>query len=145
MSFQIPFTFFDVPGIVRVEVYDTEIALRRSVRRLADITDDTIAYAHCYSVAEDKDVVGVVYFVQHPSVETISHEAVHLASGVLSRLGHKTFKVTTDKSPEAEEKMAQIVGALTAGIAEDLEYYGEVRAKTKLSVRKPKALEGNES
>lgn len=70
------------------------------------------AYTDCYPVGAE---CGRMYLLDK-SVDTLAHEAVHMALGILSRSGAKQLTITTEEAPAAEEHLCQLVGAITSDL-----------------------------
>lgn len=77
------------------------------------VHDDTIAGCDCFKTGV---CVANLYFLDSSTIDDVAHEATHLALGILARQGIKSIKVTAEKAPEEEEKLAYLVGRLTSKI-----------------------------
>lgn len=71
---------------------------------------DTIAYTDCYETGEE---AGAIYLLDK-SVDTLAHEATHMALGIIARHGHKTIVATVDEEPELSHDLCKLVGAITS-------------------------------
>lgn len=57
------------------------------------------------------------------SVDTLAHEATHMALGILARHGHTSLVVTTDEEPELSHDLCKIVGLITSQLYSRNKYY----------------------
>jgi hypothetical protein len=71
---------------------------------------DILAYTDNYPTGEE---CGRMYLLDK-SVNTLAHEAVHIANGILARHGYKSLESTTDKAPQLEEDFCDLVGTITS-------------------------------
>lgn len=71
---------------------------------------DTIAYTDCY---ETGDEAGAIYLLDK-SVDTLAHEATHMALGIIARHGHTSVVATVDEEPELSHDLCKLVGAITS-------------------------------
>jgi hypothetical protein len=111
----IDLTFSGTRHFFYVYRYTTDQELVDALHRDA-VTDpkayekDVLAYTDCYPTGEE---AGRMYLL-NKSVDTLAHEAVHMALGILSRSGAKQLTITTDEAPATEEHLCQLVGAITS-------------------------------
>lgn len=84
-----------------------------------DVDKNTIAYTDNYPEGEE---CGRMYLLD-TSVDTLAHEATHMALGILARHGHTSLVVTTDDEPELSHDLCRIVGLLTSQLYSRSKYY----------------------
>lgn len=82
---------------------------------IVNVEEDTIAYCDNY---ENGDECGRMYFlgdyISDPN--TVSHEATHMALGIIARHGHKSIVATTGEEPELSHDLCKLIGAITGEI-----------------------------
>ena len=78
--------------------FTTDIELHAALSKAGIPARDKniIAYADCYPAGEE---CGAMYLLD-TSVDTLAHEATHMALGILARHGHSSLVVTTEEEPE---------------------------------------------
>ena len=84
-----------------------------------DVDKHTIAYTDNYPEGEE---CGRMYLLDS-SVDTLAHEATHMALGILARHGHTSLVVTTDEEPELSHDLCKIVGLITSQLYSRNKYY----------------------
>lgn len=84
-----------------------------------EVDKHTIAYTDNYPEGEE---CGRMYLLDS-SVDTLAHEATHMALGILARHGHTSLVVTTDDEPELSHDLCRIVGLLTSRLYSRNKYY----------------------
>lgn len=80
---------------------------------------DTIAYCDNYPDGEE---CGAMYLL-NTSVDTLAHEATHMALGILARHGNTSLPLTTDEEPELAHDLCHIIGHITAELYSRSRYY----------------------
>lgn len=123
---------FDAPQIIDLQFagrrhffhvyrYTTDQELNEALHR-DKITDaaayekGVIARTECYPPAKDgkpNEECGRMYLLDK-SINTLAHEAAHMANGILARCGHTSVELTTDKAPQIEEDFADLIGTITS-------------------------------
>lgn len=83
-----------------------------------DVEDDTVAYCDNYA---DGDECGRMY-LYYKDVETIAHEATHMALGIIARHGHKNIITTTEEEPELSHDLCKLVGFISDKVYGEIEY-----------------------
>lgn len=84
-----------------------------------DADKNSIAYTDNYPEGEE---CGRMYLLDS-SVDTLAHEATHMALGILARHGHTSLVVTTDEEPELSHDLCKIVGLITSQLYSRNKYY----------------------
>ena len=103
---------------------------------------DTIAYTDCYETGDEAGAIGwligeenkglacmftmmnnarlavgmqggAIYLLDK-SVDTLAHEATHMALGIIARHGHTSVVATVDEEPELSHDLCKLVGAITS-------------------------------
>lgn len=107
---------------IEIQIERTEEQLRQAVIKDWHVKEDHpefIAYCATYSVEQNPDSIGRVYFTIQPDINTIAHEAVHMASGIMSRYNeHKELLFTAGNATPAEEVFCEWVGYITEVLSE---------------------------
>jgi len=91
---------------------------------------DTVAYTDCYMPVllengkwkSDPDECGRMYLL-NKSIDTLAHEATHMALGILARHGISSLVVTTDEEPEISHDLCKLVGPITSQLFSKQRYY----------------------
>lgn len=113
------FEFRDTAHWFGIRLVDTDEELHRVLNSsgVYGFVPDTIAYTDTWSYAEsiknglgDARCAGHMYFIAGADYETIVHEAVHMALGIMSRHGEHSLPITTDVAPTIEEDFCSLVG-----------------------------------
>lgn len=118
----IDFTYNDRRHWFKVWRYSTEQDLYSALN--ADhikYEKDTIAYTDCYMPillengkwSRDPDECGRMYLLDK-TVDTLAHEATHMALGIIARHGHNSIVATVDEEPELSHDLCKLVGAITS-------------------------------
>lgn len=98
----------------KVLTFKTENELKKAlVQNGINVPSDTIAYTDNFVDGEE---CGRMYLYD-TSVDTLSHEATHMALGILARHGHTNLVVTTEEEPELSHDLCKLVGAITGELA----------------------------
>lgn len=84
-----------------------------------EVDPHTVAYTDNYPQGEE---CGRMYLLDS-SVDTLAHEATHMALGILARHGNTSLVVTTDDEPELSHDLCRIVGLLTGKLYSHSKYY----------------------
>jgi hypothetical protein len=69
-----------------------------------------LAYTDCYAKGEE---CGRMYLLDK-SVDTMAHEATHMALAIIARSGHDSIVATTDIEPELSHDLCYLVGHITS-------------------------------
>lgn len=124
----IDFTYNSRRHWFTVHRYDTMPELHAALHTAGlKFVPDTVAYTDCFETGEE---CGRMYLLDK-SVNTLAHEAVHMASGILARHGHTSMKLTTGelatatdpKAIELEEDMCYLVGHITSELYSKHKYF----------------------
>lgn len=101
--------------------YKTESELHAALYKagVREFPKDTIAYTDCYPNGPE---AGAMYLLDS-SIDTLSHEATHMALGILARHGHTSLVVTTDEEPELSHDLCKLVGSITSELYKHNRYY----------------------
>ena len=121
----------DVPQVIDI-VYDdkrhwfnvyryttTQELLTALLKDGIEVDKHTVAYTDNYPKGEE---CGRMYLLDS-SVDTLAHEATHMALGILARHGHTSIVATTDAEPELSHDLCKIVGLLTGRLYSRNKYY----------------------
>ncbi len=96
---------------VRVAIHPT-----RREMQLASAYGKCVAFTRCYKTG----IVAAIIHLAKGDIDrgTIAHEAVHAASGVLSRFGQKgmAWRFSSGKASNDEEELAKYTGQITSAI-----------------------------
>ena len=118
-----------------VQTYETPEDMIKALRgagvlgRTSIVPDgETVAFTDCWSNEEslenglgDRNCAGHIYIVD-VSLETIAHEATHMALGILARTGVKNLKVVSSDAEKNEENLCSLVGFITHEVTTALTY-----------------------
>lgn len=110
------FAIYYHDAYIGVEVWADDDALRARLHELGhQIPDNTVAYAAPVSKAEDPKEHGKIFFCEnYLTIDTIAHEAVHMALGLINRIDGVTSIIAgVDLANDDEERFCDIVGTLT--------------------------------
>lgn len=103
-----------------VRRYSTSTELLTALLQEGIETDPhTVAYTDNYPDGEE---CGRMYLLDS-SVDTLAHEATHMALGILARHGHTSLVVTTDDEPELSHDLCKIVGLISGKLYGHAKYY----------------------
>lgn len=86
---------------------------------IREFPNDTIAYTDNYPNGEH---CGAMYLLD-TSIDTLAHEATHMALGIIARSGHTSIVATTDEEPELSHDLCKLVGAITSELYSKNKYY----------------------
>lgn len=105
----------------KVYRFETEPALHTALYKdgIRDFDPKTIAYTDCY---EKGDECGRMYFLSK-SIDSLAHEATHMAAGILARHGNTTFGLTAGKATQQEEGLAELIGHITSDLYGQQKYF----------------------
>lgn len=104
--------------------YDTDVEFfaamsNAGIKHNEAYEKDTIAYTDCYPKGEE---CGAMYLLDK-SVDTLAHEATHMALGILARHGNSSLVVTTDEEPELSHDLCKLVGVITSELYSKHKYF----------------------
>lgn len=98
---------------------------------IREFEKDTIAYTDCFMPEllpngkwkpEDPNECGRMYLLDS-SVDTMAHEATHMALGIIARHGHSSIVATTDIEPELSHDLCKLVGFITSELYGHNKYF----------------------
>lgn len=103
-----------------VHRYETEPELGAALHK-AGIRFEvgTIAYTDNYPDGEE---CGRMWLLDK-SIDTLAHEATHMALGVIARSGQTSIVATTDDEPELSHDLCKIVGLITSELYSKNKFY----------------------
>lgn len=85
---------------------------------IREFEKDTIAYTDNYPDGEECGRM----FLLDTSVDTLAHEATHMALGIIARHGHTSIVATTDIEPELSHDLCKLVGFITSELYSHKKY-----------------------
>lgn len=100
--------------------YASELELHAALHKAGiKFEKDTIAYTDNYPTGEE---CGRMWLLD-TSVDTLAHEATHMALGILARHGHSSIVATTDEEPELSHDLCKLVGLITSELYSHNRFY----------------------
>lgn len=110
------FAIYYHDAYIGVEIWKDDEALRLRLAELKhDVPQNTVAYAAPVSKEDNPKEHGKIFFCENwLTIDTIAHEAVHMALGLINRIDGVTSIIAgVDLANEDEERFCDIVGTLT--------------------------------